>query len=62
MQLVRRDSQASVTIRIEPVETRAIRFRLGQDANRPPWNPWSVAEIHLYSGCLAPGLPAAWKS
>src|SRR6185436_3040388 len=58
VQLVGRDPSASVTLRIEPVETRAIRIRLGRDADRPAWNPWSIAEIHVYSRCLAPGSPA----
>ncbi len=54
VQLIGRDPQASLTLRIEPVETRAIRLVLDRDADRPPWNPWSVAEIHLFSGCVVP--------
>ena len=59
VQLIARDPQASVTVRIEPIETRAIRLRLGRDADRPAWNPWSVAEIHLFSGCVAPASSGA---
>ena len=51
VQLIGRDPQASLTVRIEPVETRGIRLVLDRDADRPPWNPWSVAEVHLFSGC-----------
>jgi hypothetical protein len=59
VQLVGRDPEASVTVRIEPVETLAIRLVLDRDADRPPWNPWSVAEIHFFSGCVAPPTPGA---
>ena len=62
VQLIGRDPQASVTLRIEPVETRAIRLQLGHDADRPGWNAWSVAEIHFFSRCIAPPIPAAGKS
>lgn len=61
VQLAGRDPQASVTVRIEPTETRAIRLVLDRDAERPPWNPWSVAEIHLFSGCVVSPLPASGK-
>ncbi|HQZ15544.1 MAG TPA: hypothetical protein PLD86_01615 [Vicinamibacteria bacterium] len=53
-QLIERDPQAGVTVRIEPALTRGIRLVLGRDADRSPWNPWSVAEIRLFSGCAAP--------
>jgi hypothetical protein len=62
MQLARHDPQASVTVRVEPVETRGIRLVVGRDADRPPWNPWSVTLLHLFSGCVAPGISAAGKS
>lgn len=51
VQLVGLDPQASLIVRIEPVETRAVRLRLGRDADRPAWNPWSIAEIHFFSAC-----------
>jgi hypothetical protein len=60
-QLATSDAQASITVRIESIETRAVRLALGRDPERPGWNPWSVAEIHLFSECAASRTPAAAK-
>jgi hypothetical protein len=50
-QLLASDPAASITMRIPPIEARSLRLRVGRDENRPPWNPWSVAEIQLFSEC-----------
>lgn len=50
-QLIRSDPRAAITLRIRPVETRAIRLLLEKDPERPFWNPWSVAEIQIFSEC-----------
>ena len=52
-QLVDDTPEAAVTLRFEPVSTHAIRLILGRDPERPGWNPWSVAELRLFSECVA---------
>ncbi|MEO5760711.1 MAG: hypothetical protein ABIR28_00215 [Vicinamibacteria bacterium] len=56
-ELIHSDPKASRTIRIPPIQTRAVRLRVGKDESRPGWNPWSVAEIHLYSECSNTARP-----
>ncbi|MEO8362070.1 MAG: hypothetical protein ABI672_18725 [Vicinamibacteria bacterium] len=56
-ELIQSDPKASLTIRIPPSQTRAVRLRVGKDVSRPGWNPWSVAEIHLYSECSDTARP-----
>ncbi|MBK5255787.1 MAG: hypothetical protein JJE39_07130 [Vicinamibacteria bacterium] len=56
-QLLRSDPNASITIRMPLTKTRGVRLRLGEDENRPGWNPWSIAEIHFLSQCSDVGQP-----